>query len=58
MKQFQHRPKTRAPHGSPDFPARTGAWITEEQKKWITKQGGSAYLRELVKKDMEGNRNE
>jgi hypothetical protein len=57
-KQFQHRPKTRAPHGSPKYTERTGSWVSEEQIKWVKSHGGSAYIRELIDADMQkhGNR--
>lgn len=55
MKQHQHRPKTRAPHGSPFFPARIGAWVTEEQHKFVMKNGGSAYLRKLLDDTMKAS---
>ena len=34
-KSQQNRPKTRAVHGSPDFTARIGAWVTEEQYQYF-----------------------
>ena len=52
MKQVQHRPKTRAPHGSPIYTARTGAWVTEEQLKWVKANGGSTVIRELIQREM------
>lgn len=48
MKQRQHRPKTRAPHGSPFFSERVAAWITPAQKRKFTKNGGSQWLRKII----------
>jgi hypothetical protein len=52
MKQFQHRPKTRAPHGSPIYSARVGAWVTPEHHTHVRLSGGSEYLRGLIERDM------
>jgi hypothetical protein len=49
----QHRPATRAPHGSPIYTARTGAWVTDKQLAWVKRNGGSAKLRELVQRAMD-----
>ena len=49
----QHRPKTRAAHGSPIYTARTGAWVTDKQLAWVKRNGGSAKLRELVQRAMD-----
>lgn len=51
-KSQQNRPKTRAVHGSPDFTARIGAWVTEEQYQYFHDKGGSIWLRELLDKEM------
>jgi hypothetical protein len=52
MKQFQNRPGTRAPHGSPHYPERVGAWVTEEQHKHVMKNGGSGFLRAIIQKSI------
>jgi hypothetical protein len=48
VKQYQHRPKTRAPHGSRQFPARLGAWVTPRQYQAFRRNGGSEWLRRLL----------
>jgi hypothetical protein len=53
-KSEQNRPKTRAVHGSPDYPARIGAWVTEEQYQYFHKHGGSIWLREVLEQRMKG----
>lgn len=55
-KQKQHRPATRAPHGSPIYTARIGAWVTDKQHAWVKRNGGSAKLRELVQKAVDEER--
>lgn len=52
MKQKQHRPKTRAPHGSPTYTARVGAWVTKRQHAWVRRHGGSALIRQLIAEAM------
>lgn len=52
MKQKQHRPKHRAPHGSPLYTQRVGAWVTKRQHAWVRKNGGSALLRQLIAEAM------
>lgn len=52
-KQKQHRPKHRAPHGSPIYTERIGAWVTVKQKRWVRRNGGSGYLRDLISDDMQ-----
>ena len=49
-KQKQHRPATRAPHGSPIYTERIGAWVTDKQHAWVKRNGGSTKLRELVQR--------
>lgn len=44
----QHRPKTRAPHGCPEFTERVAAYVTAKQKRAFRKLGGSAWLRKLI----------
>ena len=55
-KSEQKRMGKRAPHGSPDYPARIGAWVTEEHYQFFHEKGGSIWLREvfdqLIKKEM------
>ena len=48
MKQVQNRIGRRAPHGSPDYPGRVSAWVTEAQRKKFLREGGSAWLRQLI----------
>lgn len=48
MKQRQNRPKTRAPHGCPEFTERLAAYVTAKQKRKFVKLGGSAWLRDLI----------
>lgn len=55
-RHIQHRPATRAPHGSPQFTVYIGGWATEKQKAWLMKHGGSAKLRELIDAAMAGER--
>lgn len=47
-RNIQHRPKTRAPHGSPTYTTYIGGWATEGQKAWLMRRGGSPKLRELI----------
>lgn len=47
-KQHQHRPKTRAPHGSPLHTRQIGAWVTEELFEKFHREGGSAWLRQVM----------
>jgi hypothetical protein len=47
-RHIQHRPATRAPHGSPQFTVYIGGWATENQKAWLMKHGASSKLRELI----------
>lgn len=51
-KSKQNRPGKRAPHGSPDYPARIGAWVSDEQYQYFHAKGGSIWLRELLDKEM------
>ena len=44
----QHRPPTRAPHGSPEFTEKLATWVTKEQKRAFRRNGGSAWLRTLI----------
>lgn len=53
-KSKQNRPKTRAVHGSPDFPARIGAWVSEEHYQLFHKNGGSLWLREVFDRILRG----
>lgn len=46
--QSQHRPPTRAPHGSPEFTEKLAAWVTPKQKRAFLRKGGSAWLRRLI----------
>ena len=46
--QRRHRPSTRAPHGSPEFDHRIGAWVTQRQFEAFHRYGGSAGLRALI----------
>ena len=48
MKQHQHRPKTRAPNGAPDYPERIAIYGTPKQKRAFRKLGGSGWLREVI----------
>jgi hypothetical protein len=45
MKQKQHRPKTRAKHGSPIYSERVAAWVTPEQRAFAEKHGISETTR-------------
>jgi hypothetical protein len=47
-KQKQHRPPTRAPHGSPEYTERIALYCTPKQKRKFRKNGGSAWVRELL----------
>jgi hypothetical protein len=51
-KSKQKRMGKRAPHGSPDYPARIGAWVTEEQYQFFHEKGGSIWLRDILNKEM------
>lgn len=44
----QKRSGKRAPHGSPEFTARLGAWVTEEQYQFFHAQGSSIWLRKVL----------
>lgn len=48
MKQQQSRPKTRAPHGTPEFTERIAFYCTADQKKKFKKSGGSQYMRKIL----------
>lgn len=47
-KHNQSRPKTRAPHGSPEFVERIAIYCTAKQKRKFEKHGGSQWLRRVV----------
>lgn len=47
-KRKQHRPSTRAPHGTPAYTAKLAAWVTRQQKRAFLRNGGSAWLRKLI----------
>ena len=47
----QSRTGKRGPHGNPDYPARVGAWVTEEQYQLFYLKGGSQWPRELLEKE-------
>jgi len=47
-KQKQHRMRTRAPHGSPDYPERVAAWVTTRQRRAFDRNGGSIWLRGVI----------
>lgn len=44
----QHRPKTRARHGSPQFSKRIAAWVTPAQRRAFERGGGSEWLRKVL----------
>lgn len=44
----QHRPATRAPHGSPKYTERIAASVTSSQKRKFHRRGGSGWLRKLI----------
>jgi len=48
MKQHQHRPATRAPHGNPEFTERIAIYCTAKQKKKFVQRGGSMWLRRVL----------
>jgi hypothetical protein len=48
MKQKQHRPTNRAPHGSPIYSKRIAAWVTPAQRRLFDKHGGSEWVREVI----------
>lgn len=48
MKQSQHRPKTRAPHGNPRYRKRIASYVTLAQFRKFHQRGGSGWLRELI----------
>ena len=48
----QKRSGKRAPHGSPAFPSRLGAWVTEEQYQYFHSKGGSIWLRQLLDREI------
>lgn len=50
LKQRQHRPSTRAPHGAPEYTERLAACVTARQKRKFMRNGGSQWLRELLDK--------
>jgi len=50
VRQKQHRPTTRAPHGCPEFTERIALYCTPAQKKAFKKLGGSAWVRALINK--------
>jgi hypothetical protein len=52
VKQRQHRPGTRAPHGCPQFTERVAAYVTPKQKRAFTKLGGSGWLRSLIDREL------
>jgi hypothetical protein len=47
-KQRQHRPKTRAPHGTPTYTKQIGAWVTKAMFEKFHRRGGSAWLRRIM----------
>ena len=48
LMQRQHRPKTRAPHGCPEYTKRIAAYVTAAQKRKFQRKGGSEWLRKLI----------
>lgn len=50
MKQHQHRPETRAPHGEPVHKARISFRCTPELKKLFDAKGGSEKARLILEK--------
>ena len=48
-KQRQHRPKTRAPHGSPKYTHQVGLWVTRALFEKFHSRGGSAWARRALK---------
>ncbi len=52
MKQKQHRPNHRAPHGSPEFTERIAFYATPKQKKAFRKLGGSGWLRGVIDREL------
>jgi len=52
LKQTQHRPKTRAPHGKPEHSARISLRCTPELKSLFDKKGGSEKARIVLEKHL------
>lgn len=48
MKQRQHRPSKRAPHGAPQFTERIAIYATRKQKRAFRQLGGSGWLRDVI----------
>lgn len=44
----QNRPKTRAPHGSPEFTEKISFYCTAKQKKAFLKYGRSIWARDAI----------
>ncbi|WOB06506.1 hypothetical protein [Piscinibacter gummiphilus] len=52
----QHRPATRAPHGSPQYPERIAAHVTKKQRRAFERMGGSGWLRGLIDRELKKGR--
>jgi|GEM_PF-5561783 len=55
MKQHQHRPATRAPHGAPEFIERIALYCTKRHKRAFRARGGSEWVRRLIDADLAAN---